>query len=144
MCRAYSTSPNLPRSGTPNRIKVPHGTVCTRRTRMDRPQYRPGGTAPACYPLKSLIPTSGCFRLLLKPSAHTHSEPLPFARFHSSYSSNQSIKLLSTCLAPALRYTLELHYGTNQQLPVYCIGCTKEPNRVYQLTLPLPLHTTVI
>jgi hypothetical protein len=45
-------------------IKV-HGTVCTDDSRMDRPQYRPAGsTAPACYPLKSLIPTSGaldCF-----------------------------------------------------------------------------------
>jgi hypothetical protein len=48
MCRAYSTSPNLPRVHYRIQIKVPHGTVCTRRTRMDRPQYRPAGsTAPA-------------------------------------------------------------------------------------------------
>jgi hypothetical protein len=77
MCRAYSTSPNLPRSGTlPNQIKVPHGTVCTRRTR-GQTWYRPaGGTAAP----QILIPTSGCFRLLLKPSAHTHSGHLRFAR----------------------------------------------------------------
>jgi hypothetical protein len=60
MCRAYSTSPNLPRSGTlpnPNQSAARYSMYETNS--YGQTYSRPaGGTAPACYPLKSLIPTS--------------------------------------------------------------------------------------